>query len=133
MRDMGHEVTYHHDVMDSCKGDLEKAILEFESNRQKFEDNGFPVVTVCQHGNPIIERVGYHSNRDFFRSEQVRMRYPNIADIMVDYPKKYSTQYLYFSDAGRIFKRILTRSTMISSQAMRRVFPIRIWMSYIAD
>jgi len=106
MQKMGHEVSYHHDVMDSCKGNLEAAMAEFEKNRRLFSDGGFLPVTVCQHGNPMVERVGYHSNRDFFRSDQVQAQYPNMADIMVDYPQKYKTSYLYFSDAGRLFKQI---------------------------
>lgn len=106
MQEMGHEVSYHYDVMDSCKGNLEKAITEFEANRKRFEDNGLKVITVCQHGNPVVERVGYTSNRDFFRSERVQALYPDLSDIMVDYPDKHKTNYQYFSDAGRIFKRI---------------------------
>ena len=106
MQHMGHEVSYHYDVMDSCKGNWEAAIAEFEKNCQMFQKCGFDCVTVCQHGNPVVERVGYTSNRDFFRSSHVQALYPNMADIMVNYPEKYETQYLYFSDAGRIFKRI---------------------------
>lgn len=103
---LGHEVSYHYDVMDSCKGDLEKAVAEFEENRIRFENRGFSVTTVCQHGNPVAERVGYTSNRDFFRSDKVRSLYPELADIMVNYPEKYGTRYKYFSDAGRKFKHI---------------------------
>lgn len=106
MQDMGHEISYHYDVMDSCKGDLDQALVEFEKNRKLFEENGFSIKTVCQHGNPVIERVGYTSNRDFFRSEKVQLRYPELADIMVNYPRQYGTEYLYFFDAGRRFKRI---------------------------
>ena len=106
MQAMGHEITYHHDVMDSTKGNLDAAITEFEANRVLFEENGFPVVTVCQHGNPVVERVGYTSNRDFFRSGVVQTAYPAIADIMVDFPRKYSTEYTYISDAGRRFQVI---------------------------
>ena len=106
MQAMGHEISYHYDVLDSCKGNLKEAVAEFEKNRKCFEENGFDIVTVCQHGNPIVERVGYHSNRDFFRSEQVRELYPDIADIMVNFKEKIPTDYLYFSDAGRIFKLI---------------------------
>ena len=106
MRDMGHEISYHYDVMDSQKGDLQAAACEFEKNRRNFEENGFPVVTVCQHGNPVVERVGYHSNRDFFRSEAVQKQYPRIADIMVNFKTSVPTQYEYFSDAGRRFKKI---------------------------
>ena len=106
MQQMGHEISYHYDVMDSCKGDLDAAILEFEKNRANFEMVGFPLKTICQHGNPVMERNGYHSNRDFFRNNRVQKLYPNLADIMVDYPEKYETDYLYFSDAGRKFQRI---------------------------
>ena len=50
MQEMGHEISYHHDVMDSNRGDIGQAVKEFEENRLLFEKNGFPVLTVCQHG-----------------------------------------------------------------------------------
>ena len=106
MQKMGHEISYHYDVMDSQKGDIDKAIVEFEDNRKLFEDNGFPIITVCQHGNPVVERVGYTSNRDFFRSDKVEKLYPDIADLMVNYKLKYHTDYIYYSDAGRRFSTI---------------------------
>ena len=106
MQQMGHEITYHHDVMDSNKGDIDKAILEFEQNIKLFEAAGFNIETVCQHGNPLIERKGYNSNRDFFRSEKVKNLYPQISDIMVDFKYKKRTEYRYYSDAGRKFKCI---------------------------
>lgn len=106
MKKMGHEISYHYDVMDSNKGDLDKAISEFEENRRVFERNGFHIITVCQHGNPVVERVGYTSNRDFFRSNKVKELYPEIADIMVDYKEKHQTNYIYYSDAGRKFSTI---------------------------
>lgn len=106
MQKMGHEISYHYDVMDSNKGNLESAIHEFEENFQNFEKYGFHIVTVCQHGNPVVERIGYTSNRDFFRSQHVQKLYPEVADIMVNYKEKYHTDYLYYSDAGRKFKLI---------------------------
>ena len=106
MQDMGHEMSYHYDVMDSCHGDLDKAIAEFEINRRIFENNGFLLKTLCQHGNPVVERVGYTSNRDFFRSERVCEAYPELSDIMVNFKQAHHTDYTYFSDAGRQFKMI---------------------------
>lgn len=106
MQAMGHEISYHYDVMDSSHGNLEKAMEEFEQNRQRFESLGFHLRTVCQHGNPIVERVGYTSNRDFFRSKVVQERYPDIADIMVNYKERFHTDYTYYSDAGRRFNLI---------------------------
>lgn len=106
MKDMGHEISYHYDVMDSCHGDLDKAIAEFEGNRQIFKNNGFELQTLCQHGNPIVERIGYTSNRDFFRNEHVCELYPELSDIMVNFKQIHNTDYTYFSDAGRQFKMI---------------------------
>jgi len=106
IQEMGHEVSYHYDVMDSCKGNLTQAISEFEENRNLFEKRGFPVRTVCQHGNPVVTRVGYASNRDFFRSEKVRALYPGMKDIMVNFQQDVPTEYRYFSDAGRRFHLI---------------------------
>lgn len=106
MKRAGHEISYHYDVLDSNKGDIEKAIVEFEKNKGIFETNGFVISTVCQHGNPMIERNGYASNRDFFRNSRVRSLYPEISDIMVDFKQKADTDYIYFSDAGRKFKMI---------------------------
>ncbi len=106
MQQMGHEISYHHDVMDSNKGNLEQAVAEFEENLRLFQEKGFEIVTVCQHGNPVVERVGYTSNRDFFRSEFVQKKFPGMADVMVDFPEKANVVYDYYSDAGRKFKLI---------------------------
>ncbi len=106
MQEMGHEISYHYDVMDSCHGNLDLAIEEFDANKQLFEKNGFPLKTLCQHGNPVVERIGYTSNRDFFRSERVQELYPDLSDIMVNFKEKHNTDYLYFSDAGRHFQLI---------------------------
>lgn len=103
MQKMGHEISYHYDVMDSSHGNMKQAISEFEKNKLLFEGLGFKLITVCQHGNPVIERVGYTSNRDFFRSEYVQSLYPEISDIMVNYKGKHNTEYTYYSDAGRKF------------------------------
>lgn len=106
MQDMGHEISYHYDVMDSNKGNIENAIREFKETAEQFKKLGFVIKTVCQHGNPVVERIGYTSNRDFFRNEKVQSVFPDIADIMVDYPQKYNVGYNYYSDAGRKFNLI---------------------------
>jgi len=101
MKKMNHEISYHHDVMDSNKGDIVKAIVEFEQKKKTFENNGFSFTSVCQHGNPVMERIGYTSNRDFFRSERVRSTYPQICDVMVNFKEMASTNYNYYSDATK--------------------------------
>lgn len=110
MQEMGHEISYHYDVLDFAAGDMEKAKAEYERNRKVFAQNGFQVVTVCQHGNPIIERKGYTSNRDFFRNNEVSKQYSGVADIMVNFKEKVGS-YDYYSDAGRSFKLIFDPET----------------------
>ena len=97
---LGHEVTYHHDVMDCGKGDLGKAITIFNENLGKFKRLGFEVGTVCQHGNPMST----FENRDFFRSEEICNLYPKMADIMVNFGEIIGQQYVYVSDVGMSFK-----------------------------
>ncbi len=108
MQEMGHEISYHYDVMDANAGDIPSAITDFSTKCELFEKNGFRLETLCQHGNPVVERNGYASNRDFFRNEKVQELFPSLADIMVDFKQKAegTTDYLYFSDAGRKFKLI---------------------------
>jgi hypothetical protein len=106
IRDLGHEVSYHHDVMDSNKGNMEKARLEFLRYKELFEQNGFTISTVCQHGNPVIERQGYTSNRDFFRDNGIQNEFSSVAEIMVNYKDKLKVNYKYISDAGYGWKVI---------------------------
>lgn len=106
IQELGHEVSYHHDVMDSNKGDINKAAEEFQSNIELFESNGFYVQTVCQHGNPIIDRNGYSSNRDFFRNAKVTQLYEHISEIMVNFKSRIDKNYKYISDAGYRWKII---------------------------
>ena len=125
MQEMGHEISYHYDVMDSCKGELDKAILEFDANKKKFENNGFKLETLCQHGNPIVDRVGYTSNRDFFRSKKVQERYSDLSDIMVNFKAVRGTDYTYYSDAGRQFKMIFDPLTndIVNSDDQNVIYP----------
>ncbi len=106
IQDLGHEVSYHHDVMDSNKGDLTKARLEFQKYVDLFEKYGFLIETVCQHGNPVIEREGYSSNRDFFRDRFIAQTYKNISEIMVNFKSRLNIDYKYISDAGYGWKVI---------------------------
>ncbi len=111
IQELGHELSYHHDVMDANAGDIQKALETFRQNKDNFEKNGFIIKTVCQHGNPIANRVGYTSNRDFFRSKEVCKLFPEIAEIMVNFKEKTGVNHTYISDAGYGFKIIFDPET----------------------
>ena len=106
MQEMGHEISYHYDVLDFAKGDYDVALKEFNRYLKLFSDNGFVIRTLCQHGNPVVERIGYTSNRDFFRNPNIKKQFSNLTDIMVDFKETANTDYNYYSDAGRKFKKI---------------------------
>lgn len=106
IRDLGHEVSYHYDVLDENRGDFEKADIQFKSYVDLFESSGFPIETVCQHGNPVMDRVGYSSNRDFFRNKKIKQQYENMLDIVVDFKETTKLNYTYISDAGYSWKII---------------------------
>lgn len=52
MVQLGHEVGYHYETMDTCKGDLDKAYDEFCRNLEKFQKLT-PVKTISMHGSPM--------------------------------------------------------------------------------
>ncbi len=103
---LGHEVSYHYDVLDACDGDYKKAIESFTTYKNYFEHHGFLVKTVCPHGNPIKIRQGWSSNKDFFRDERVNKLFPHILDIVVHLPDTIGDSYTYVSDAGYTFQEI---------------------------
>lgn len=103
---LGHEVAYHYDVLDACDGDFNAAFKEFDRYKTILEVAcGRQIITVCPHGNPTKVRDGWKSNKDFFRSDLVRQRYPDILDIVVDFDRLLPNG-LYISDAGFQLKKI---------------------------
>ena len=100
MRSWGHEISYHYDVLDAHAGDYKAAEEDFVKYSKVFEDNGFHYGTICQHGNPVKKRVGYTSNRDFFRNKEIRSHYPDLVDMVVDYSQHTEHKYRYISDAS---------------------------------
>jgi len=104
--DMGHEVSYHYDVLDSNQGSMSAAIEEFSEIVSSFKICGFEVCTVCPHGNPLMHRNGWSSNKDFFRNEEVINLYPNIFDVVVQAESVIKNEFKYISDAGYGWKLI---------------------------
>lgn len=97
----GHEISYHYDVLDAHAGNYVEAEIDFIKNSKVFADLGFRYATICQHGNPVKKRVGYTSNRDFFRKNEIRSHYPHLVDMVVDYSQHIGgRKYRYISDAS---------------------------------
>lgn len=106
IKKLGHEVTYHYDVLDANKGNYDLALEEFSRVVGDFNKLGFTIDTVCPHGNPVMVRDGWTSNKDFFRDGAVRQKFPRIFDIVVDSSTRLPKDYVYISDAGFGWKQI---------------------------
>lgn len=99
---LGHEVSYHHSVIDFALGDISLAMNRYEQDVDIFQKYGFPIKTVCQHGDSSSQ----YENRDFFRSQEVRNKFPDHSDLMVDFMERIGHPYTYISDVGMQFKII---------------------------
>ncbi|MEM6686250.1 MAG: hypothetical protein AAF617_10745 [Bacteroidota bacterium] len=104
--DLGHEVTYHYDVLDANKGDYTAARQEFVDYVNAFEKHGFKVNTICPHGNPVMIRNGWNSNKDFFRKKEIAEEFNTMLDVVVQLPTLLNGPYTYISDAGFQFQII---------------------------
>lgn len=107
MAELGHEVTYHYDVLDANNGDYDKAKEEFVDYVNTFEKHGFKIETLCPHGNPVIIRDGWNSNKDFFRNKAISEEFNTMLDVVVHLPELLNSDYTYISDAGFQFKIIV--------------------------
>lgn len=72
IRQMGHEVGFHHECLDRCRGNFEAAKALFEKEVNRFKTDGFFPVTVCAHGESGLHKVGYRFNYELFS------RYPEL-------------------------------------------------------
>lgn len=70
--DFGHEVAFHHECLDRCRGDYAKARELFLREVELFRRDGMELSTVCSHGEAGLPKVGYESNLDLF------VRYPDL-------------------------------------------------------
>jgi len=105
IQSLGHEIGYHYDVLDDCDGDYEAAESQFSSCIRKFERQGFCIKTICPHGNPLKCRVGWRSNKDFFKKDWIVQRYPDLFDI-VNQSDAVLGEFAYYSDAGFKLRKI---------------------------
>lgn len=103
---LGHEVSYHYDVLDANNGNVDLALAEFTETVGRFENAGFKITSVCPHGNPLMVRSGWSSNKDFFRNRRVANHFPQIFDVVVQASEVLEQKPSYISDAGYAWKSI---------------------------
>jgi hypothetical protein len=88
---LGHEIGYHYEDMDICKGDLDKAAAHFEKSLSRIREY-YPVQTVCMHGSPLSR----WDNKELWK----RIDYKNYGIIGEPYLDIDFSNGLYITDTG---------------------------------
>jgi hypothetical protein len=89
---MGHEVGYHYETMDTCKGDVDKAYDEFCCNLEIFRKLT-PVKTISMHGSPMSP----YDNREIWK----KYDYRKLGIIAEPYFDINFNELYYITDTGR--------------------------------
>jgi len=92
MVELGHEVGYHYETMDTCNGNVDKAYEEFCQNLEKFQ-KFTPVKTISMHGSPMSS----FDNRDIWK----KYDYKKLGIIAEPYFDIDFNQLYYITDTGR--------------------------------
>ena len=92
MADLGHEIGYHYETMDTSNGNIDKAYDEFCYNLEKFR-KFVSVTTVCMHGSPMSK----YDNRDIWK----KYNYKDLGIIAEPYFDVDFNKTFYLTDTGR--------------------------------
>lgn len=90
--ELGHEIGYHYECLTTCKGDMPKAIADFEQNLAALRKLA-PVSTICMHGSPMSR----YDSKDLWKHTDYR-KYGITGEpyFDVDFSKVF-----YLTDTGR--------------------------------
>jgi len=92
MHQMGHEIGYHYETMDTAKGDVDKAYQEFCKHLETFRKI-VPITTICMHGSPLSK----FDNRDIWK----KYSYKSLGLIAEPYFDLDFNNTFYITDTGR--------------------------------
>lgn len=89
---LGHEIGYHYETLDRCKGDRERAKVLFSRELGIIRQN-YEIKTVCAHGNPLTP----YDNKSIWNELKLEdFGLLGEAFLCLDF-----TKFAYFSDSGR--------------------------------
>jgi len=89
---LGHEIGYHYENLTTCKGNIEKAIKDFELNLTKLREL-VPVKTICMHGSPLSK----WDSKDLWKT----YNYSDYGIIGEPYFDVDFNEVFYLTDTGR--------------------------------
>jgi len=89
---LGHEVGYHYETMDTAKGNIDLAMEQFKKNLSKLRKL-VDVKTICMHGSPMSK----FDNKDIWK----KYDYKELGIIGEPYFDIDFNQVFYLTDTGR--------------------------------
>jgi len=90
--DLGHEIGYHYENMDTCNGKVDEAWEDFRYHLERLRQY-YPVKTVCMHGSPLSK----YDNRDLWQ----KYDYKTLGIIAEPYLDIDYDEVFYITDTGR--------------------------------
>jgi len=90
--ELGHEIGYHYETMDTSQGDVERAYNEFCRNLDKLR-RVVSIRTACMHGSPLSR----YDNRDIWK----KYTYKELGIIAEPYFDMNFRRVFYVTDTGR--------------------------------
>jgi hypothetical protein len=90
--DLGHEVGYHYETMDTCRGNMDEAYEEFCRHLSSFREIA-DVKTISMHGSPISK----FDNRDIWK----KFDYKKLGILGEPYFDVNFNELFYITDTGR--------------------------------
>ena len=110
IRDLGHEIGYHYEVLSKAKGDYKKAITLFQSELQAFRKI-CPIDTICMHGSPLSK----YNNRDLWNVYDYQS-YGISGEAFLSFEQK-NTDIHYLTDTGRTWSGKHTLRDVIKTES----------------
>jgi hypothetical protein len=128
---LGHEVGYHHECLDRCRGDFSRARELFLREISLFRKDGLQLGTVCSHGEAGLPRHGYKANWELFVRFPELLQETGVSGEVYLWLKQHNP--LYASDTFRNYQRfweVLADASMDKPMIIL-VHPHR-WHRYVA-
>lgn len=131
MESFGHEIGYHYETLDKCKGNMDEAIRLFSKELSVFRRK-YDVKTACMHGNPLSK----YDNRDIWNSCKISdfgllgepylsLDYGRFA-YYSDSGRSWSSEKLKIKDTVKANQKVAIKSTYELADVLDRLYPMNI-------
>lgn len=111
IKSMGHEIGYHYETLNKCKGNLPEAVKLFEKEINEIRRIGIDIKTVCAHGSENQKVYGLNTN--IFKYDLQLEKKVNIigeAYLNIDFANvKYITDWKVYTHTSNLLYEVFQR------------------------